>query len=125
MNPPPAENPSPKNPSAENPSKTESITDTFLEFFKTICDGVLARQKLQNACAEYTLNSDRLKFLYLRKIVFFSRLNFLLLIWIVIILLFRPFSSQRPPEHEVRQPVSEPDARPHETYPAPPARNVA
>jgi hypothetical protein len=125
MNPPPPENPPPIKPSAENPSKTASLTDTFLEFFKTMCDGVLARQKLQNACAEYTLNADRLKFLYLRKIVSYSRLNFLLLIWIVIILLFRPFSSQRPPEQEVRQPVAEPDARPPETYPAPPARNVA
>jgi hypothetical protein len=124
MNPPP-ENPSTPKPSTENPSKTESLTDTFLEFFKTMCDSVLARQKLQNTCAEYTLNADKLKFLYLRKIIFFSRLNFLLLILIVIILLFRPFSFHRPPEHEVRQPVSEPDARPYETYPAPEPRNVA
>ena len=123
MNPPP-ENPPTQKPSTENPSKTESITDTFLEFFKTMCDGVLARQKLQNACAEYTLNADRLKFLYLRKIVSFSRLNFLLLVLIVIILLFRPFLSPRPPEHEVRQAVSEPDARPHESYPAPAVRSM-
>ena len=123
MNPPPEKPPTQK-PSTENPSKTESITDTFLEFFKTMCACVLEWQKLQNAWSEYTLKADKLKFLYLRKIVFFSRSNFLLLILIVIILLFRPFSFPPPPEHEVRQPVSEPDARPHESYPAPPARNV-
>ena len=123
MNPLP-ENPPTQKPSTENPSKTESITDTFLEFFKTASDSVLERQKLQNACTEYTLNADKLKFLYLRKIVFFSRLNFLLLILIAIILLFRPFSYQRPLEYEVRQPVSEPDARPYETYPAPEPRNL-
>jgi hypothetical protein len=125
MNPPPVENSPPPNPAAENPSKTESLTDAFLEFFKTMCDGVLARQKLQNACAEYTLNADNLKFLYLRKIILLSRLNFLLLVGIIIVLLFLPFSFPRPPEHDVQLPVSEPEMRPHETYPAPPARNVA
>ena len=123
MNPPP-ETPPPQKPSTENPSKTESITDTFLEFFKTMCDSVLSRQRLQNSWAEYTLNADKLKFLYLRKIVSFSRLNFLLLILIVIILLFRPLLSPRPPEHEVRQPASEPDARPHQSYPAPAVRSM-
>ena len=123
MNPPP-ETPPTQKPSTENPSKTESITDTFLEFFKTTCACVLEWQKLQKARTEYTLNADKLKFLYLRKIVFFSRSNFLLLILIVIILLFRPFLSPRPPEHEVRQAVSEPDARPHESYPAPAVRSM-
>jgi hypothetical protein len=124
MNPPP-ENPSTQKPSTDNPSKTESITDTFLEFYKTMCDSVISRQKLQNACAEYTLNADKLKFLYLRKIILFSRLNFFLLILIVIILLFRPFSSQRPPENEVPQPVSAPSEPHYEIRAAPTIRSVA